>query len=607
MLDDDKLSKWIEQTVQSGDIPRKIVLQKIAKTLKKKKPYKKKKGFKYKGNGPQTRASLKIIPLGGCEEVGKNMTLFEYGNDIIILDMGFQFPEEDMLGVDYVIPDTSYLEGKEKNIKGVIITHGHLDHTGGIPYLVDQLGTPPFYGTKLTMGMVKKRLEEFDLSKKPRLNTINYNDTIKLGPFKVNFFHVSHSIPAGVGVVIETPQGILVHTGDFKFDFTPADEHPVDLSKIAELSQKNVIALFSDSTNAMKPGYTVSEKYIGETLDKVIKEADGRVIIASFSSLISRIQQIVNSAVKYKKKVFVSGRSMIDNIKIATELGYLKIPQGLVQKITKKTKLDSKDALILTTGSQGEAVSALTRISLNEHSQVKIKKGDTVVFSSSPIIGNEKAIKTVMNNLCRLGAKVISNQIMDVHTSGHACQEDLKLMITLVKPKYLVPVHGELYMRIAHKEVAESLGMPSENIFLMDNGDILEIYKGRMTKAKKPLDTSYILVDGLGVGDVGSQVIMDRQTMADNGVLLVIVPINKRNRKLKGKIDVISRGFMYAAEAEIVKEIAKISEEAYKTILKKNPKAKRGLVKKFITGKVDKFVHKKLERRPMILPIIIEQ
>lgn len=596
MINDDKLKKWIDQTIQGGDIPRKMVLQKIDNVLKKQ-PNK---------TFWQPQNILKVIPLGGCEEIGKNMTVIEYGNDIIIIDMGFQFPEEDMLGVDYVIPDVSYLEGKEKNIRGVLITHGHLDHTGGIPYLVDKLKFPPFYGTKLTMGLVQKRLEEFGLHRRTRLNTVTSDDSLKLGVFKISFFHVNHSVPDGVGIIVETPEGILVHTGDFKFDFTPADELPVDLSKIAELSEKNVLALFSDSTNATKPGYTVSEKVIGETLDKLIRDSRGRVIIASFSSLIGRIQQIINSAKKYNKQVFVSGRSMLDNIRIATELGYLKIPQGLVHKVTQKTKLDSPNALILTTGSQGEAVSALTRMSLNEHQQVKITKGDTVVLSSSPIIGNEKAIKTVINNLCRLGAKVISNQIMDVHTSGHAQQEDLKLMINLVRPKYLIPVHGELYMRIAHRDLAESIGIPKENIILMDNGDILEAKNRTINKSKKSLDTHYILIDGLGIGDTGSQVIMDRQIMAENGVLIIIIPVGRKGGKLRGRIDVISRGFMYLAETKLIREIESLTEKAYRDITAKNPKAKRGLIKKFITGKLDKFVHKTLDRRPMILPIIIE-
>ncbi|MEK9132173.1 MAG: ribonuclease J, partial [Patescibacteria group bacterium] len=387
---------------------------------------------------------LRVIPLGGLDEVGKNMMIFEYDRDILIVDMGLQFPEEDMLGIDYVIPDVSYLMNKLDRIRGILITHGHLDHIGGIPYLLAKLNFPPIFTAKLTIGMIQKKLVEFGLDKKARLHEIDPAKQLRLGSFAVDWFRVNHSIPDALGIILRTPAGTIVHTGDFKFDYTPAFQHPADYSKIAALAGQNVIALFSDSTNALKPGYTISEKKIGETLDEVIKTVSGRVIIATFSSLVGRIQQVINSAARYGRKVYLSGRSMADTVSIAQHLGYIKYPPGLVQPINKIGKTLDEHTLILTTGSQGEAVSALTRMALGDHQQITIKKGDTVVLSSSPIPGNERSIYTVINNIVRLGARVIFHQAMDIHTSGHAQREDLKLMINLIKPKNLVPIHGEL-------------------------------------------------------------------------------------------------------------------------------------------------------------------
>lgn len=559
------------------------------------------------GNGKVVSGVLRVIPLGGLDEVGKNMMVFEYERDIVIVDMGFQFPEEDMLGVDYVIPDVSYLMDKLDRIRGVLITHGHLDHIGAIPYLLPKLGFPPIFSAKLTIGLVRKRLEEFSLERKARLNEIEPNKQLRLGNFLIDWFRVNHSIPDGLGIILRTPAGTVVHTGDFKFDYTPVFQQPADYAKIASLGFQNVAALFSDSTNALKPGYTMSEKKIGETLDEIIKTARGRIVIAAFSSLIGRIQQIINSAGFYGRRVFLSGRSMADNISIAQRLQFIKAPPGLMHPINKIGKTKDEHALILTTGAQGEAMSALTRMSLGDHSQVSIKRGDTIVLSSSPIPGNERSIYTVINNLVRQGARVIFNQVMDVHTSGHAQREDLKLMINLVKPRCLVPVHGELFMRQAHAEIGRELGMAENRTLILENGDVMEIVKGEARKTHEKVSANYIMIDGKGIGDVGAQIIMDRQVMAENGVLVVLFTADAKTKKLVRDPEVISRGFIYMKEAqEIVNETIGVSKKAYQDAMERMPQARRGEIKAFIRGCLDRFSHRKIERHPLILPIMVE-
>ena len=536
--------------------------------------------------------------------------ILEYDKDIILIDLGFQFPEEDMLGVDYVLPDISYLDDKIDRIKGIVITHGHLDHVGGLPYVMQKLKFPPIYATKLTNGLIEKRLEEFGMLKQSSLRNVTKDDVIQLGQFNVSFFHVNHSIPDAVGVVVKTPAGNIVHTGDFKFDFTPSgDQLPPDFARIASIGSQDIAALFIDSTNALKPGYTVSEKKVGASLENVIKNTEGRVVIASFSSQIGRIQQIVNLAKKYGRTIFISGRSLADNIFISSKLGYLKVPTGLIQDIRKMGKVPEEKVIILTTGSQGEPTSALTRIALEDHPNVKVKKGDTIVLSSSPIPGNERAVTSVTNNLCKLGAHIINNQIMDVHTSGHAQQEDLKLMMNLVKAKNIVPVHGEFYMRHGNKEIAMSLGYHEKNAIMVENGGVIEVENGEAKATGETVETKYILVDGLGVGDIGAQVMMDRQTLAENGVLILVVSIDEKTRKVQKDVDVISRGFIYMQESEeLVKAISVMARDAYNKVLdKRGLETKRGDIKKYIKETVDKFVHQKIERHPLVLPIIIEQ
>lgn len=560
---------------------------------------------------PITKGKLKIIPLGGLNEIGKNMMALEYEDDIIIIDMGLEFPSEDMLGIDYVIPDVSYLEERKNRIKAIIITHGHLDHIGGIPYILPKLDFPPLYTLKLTMGLIEQRIEEFKQQKMAQLRVVEPKVPLKLGKFTITFFRVAHSIPDSTGIIIDTPAGKLVHTGDFKFDETPPRNiQKADIDVMESLGKQNVIALFCESTNALKPGHTMSEKEVGDTLDNLVQSIDGRIVLASFASQVGRIQQIIDIAIKHNRKLYVSGRSMSQNIEVCRRLGYLHFPQDTVHDIRKykADKQPDSQILILTTGSQGETVSALSRISHNSHPHIKAKKGDTIIVSSSPIVGNERAIFTVINNLCFLGAKVIHSQILDVHTSGHAKQDELVRMINYIKPKYLIPVHGEFFMRQGLQLLAqEKCQIPENRIILLQNGDVLNVEHGQVVKSKEVVETKYILIDGLGEGHAGSQVLMEREIMSQNGALIILIHIAKKTGQVKSNPDVISRGFIYMHESEeITKEIAKIAEDAYRKIRLKNPGAKRGDVKKYIQQVVDRYTHDKLERRPLIVPLIVE-
>lgn len=615
-MQEEKLTDWITKNI-GGAAGEKITFDKPAQNAQPAKtpvPARKGNGHRFPASlkkllphpSPR-RGALRVIPLGGLDEVGKNMMVFEFDRDIVIVDMGLQFPEEDMLGIDYVIPDVSYLMNKLDRIRGVLITHGHLDHIGALPYLLPKLNFPPVFSGKLTVGLMQKRLEEFGLKQKAKLHVVDPAKQFRLGNFIVDWFRVNHSIPDSMGLILRTPAGTVVHTGDFKFDYTPVFQAPADFAKIASLGSQNVIALFSDSTNALKHGHTISEKKIGENLDDLIKGAHGRIIIASFSSLIGRIQQVINSAVKYGRKVFISGRSMADNIAVAQQLQFLKVPPGILHPINKLGKTKDEHALILSTGSQGEAVSALARVALGDHPHLSIKRGDTVVLSSSPIPGNERSIFTVINNLVRLGAHVIFNQVMDIHTSGHGYVEELKLMISLVKPKYLVPQHGELFMRQAHAEIGRSLGMADKNVVIVENGDVLEIANGELRKGAERVTANYVMIDGKGVGDVGAQIIMDRQVMAENGVLIVLFTADAKTKKLLRDPEVISRGFIYMKESqEIVNETMALSKKAYEEAVERMKNAKRGELKAYIRGCLDRFSHRKIERHPLILPIIVE-
>ena len=566
-------------------------------------------GFKPKQGHKTMSSTLKVIPLGGLNEVGKNMTVFEYGQDIVIVDMGLQFPEMNMPGIDYIIPDVSYLDDKKKNIRGVIITHGHLDHIGGIPYLMERLGFPPIYTAKLTAGFIGKALEEFGLEKKTKLHSIDPDQAkLRLGQFDVGFFRVNHSIPDAMAVVLKTPAGTVVHTGDFKFDESPArDQKPADLQKIAKVGSDGVLALFSESTNALEPGHTMTETSIGFTLEQLIEQAKGRIIIASFSSLIGRIQQILDTAVRLDKKVFLSGRSMVNNLEIAKTLGYIHYPNGLVKDVRSIGGTPDEKSIVLTTGSQGEDSSALTRISNKEHQFIKIKPTDTVVISANPIIGNERAIVTVINNLAKLGAKVIHSRNMDVHVSGHGCQEDLKMMIDLIKPKYLIPIHGEYFMRQGHKTLALEMGMKDDNVILIENGDVLEIGSDKVHKSNQKVKVEPVLIDGYGVGDIGTQILSERTKMSENGIVVVLITVNAKTKKLLCDPDIISRGFVFLKTSEeIIEEMRKVAAAAYREITKKRADLKRGEIKHYIASRIEKSTVAQLDRNPLILPVIVE-
>lgn len=555
------------------------------------------------------KGKLKIIPLGGLNEVGKNMTVIEYENDIIVLDMGLEFPSEDLLGIDYVIPDITYLEQNKKRIKGIFITHGHLDHIGGIPYILPKLDFPPVYGTRLTLGLISKRGDEFKHDKLMQLRVMNPGESVKMGQIIVRFIRVTHSIPDSVAILVETPAGKIVDTGDFKFDDTPArPEDKADIPALEALGKQNILALFCESTNALKPGHSMSEKEVGETLEKLVRETPGRLIIASFASQIGRMQQIVDAAEKNNRQIFVSGRSMLTNLEISAKLGYLKLKQGQIKDIRQYRNIPDKQTLILTTGSQGEAVSALSRIADNEHPHVKARKGDTIVLSSSPIIGNEKAISSIINKLAILGADVIHNQLMDVHTSGHGKQDELARMINYVKPQYLVPIHGEYYMRKGLGDLAKArFKLADERIIMIQNGDVLLGANGKMEKSNETVETKYILIDGSGEGTVGSNVQFDREIMSQNGVAVILLYINRKTGKPVKEPDVITRGFIYMHESEqITQEIIKIASAAYKTIVSKNIGANRKDIKRYIQQSVDRFTSNTLERRPLIVPLIIE-
>ena len=556
-----------------------------------------------------SRQNLRIIPMGGVEEIGENMTAIEYGDDIVIIDMGLAFPDDTMPGIDYIIPDTKWLEENRKRIRGVIITHGHLDHIGAVPYILPKLGDPPVYTMALTAGFVKKRLEEFGLLGRSQINVLTKDDVLPLGNFKIRFFRLNHSIPDSMGLCITTPVGQIVYATDWKFDHTPVDGKPTEFDKIAKFGAEGVLLLMSDSTNAIKPGYCASERELGITIDRTFSEIKGRIIFANFSTSISRIQQVFNSAAKYNRKVIVTGRSMVNNIEIALSLGYIKIQPKIIIKSEMAKKYPDNQIVILTTGSQGEEGAGLARIARGDHKTIKIKKGDTAIISASPIPGNERAVAVVMSNLTRLGAHVIYNKMLDIHTSGHAHQEELKLMIALVKPKYFMPIHGEHHMIITHAELAQTMGIPQERIFSLDNGQILEITSAGEAKVSEDpkIASGYVFIDGLGVGDVGEVVIRDRQVMAQDGMFVIIMSLDRRTGKLVNQPDIISRGFIYMKGnddliREVKHEVRKIVESKGKEKLEPNWAYLRNLIR----DEIGEYLYKKTERRPMVLPVVIE-
>ncbi len=548
------------------------------------------------------KKGVKIIPLGGLEQIGMNITAFEYEDSIIVVDCGLSFPEDDMLGIDLVIPDVTYLKDNISKVKGFVITHGHEDHIGSLPYVLKDINVP-IYATKLTIGIIENKLKEHNLLKSTKRKVIKYGQSINLGCFRIEFIRTNHSIADAASLAIFTPAGIIVHTGDFKVDYTPVFGSTIDLPRFAELGKKGVLALMCESTNVERPGYTMSERTVGKTFDNIFAEnSKNRIIVATFASNVDRIQQIVNSAEKYDRKVVIEGRSMVNIITTASELGYITIPNNLLIDIEQMKNYPDERIVLITTGSQGEVMAALPRMAASIHKKVSIKPGDTVIFSSTPIPGNEKSVFKVINDLSMKGAKVI---FQDTHVSGHACQEEIKLIYALTKPKYAIPIHGEYRHLIKHKELAQTMGVQKDNVFVISSGDVLELSDEKAGVVGK-VPAQGIFVDGLGVGDVGNIVLRDRQHLSENGLLIVVVTLEKYTNQVLAGPDIVSRGFVYVRESEnLMDEARNVVSDALEKCLSKNT-TDWGKMKNEIKDSLSDYLWKKTKRNPMILPIIME-
>lgn len=545
---------------------------------------------------------VRIIPLGGLEQIGMNITAIECEDSIIVVDCGLAFPTDDMLGIDLVIPDISYLENNIEKVKGFVITHGHEDHIGALPYILQKINVP-VYGTKLTIGLIENKLKEHNLMKTTKRKIVRHGQTINLGCFRVEFIKINHSIVDAAALAIFSPAGVIVHTGDFKIDYTPVFGDAVDLQRFAELGKKGVLALMCDSTNAIRSGFTASERTVGRTFDAIFAEhATSRIIVATFSSNVDRVQQIINSAYKYGRKVVIEGRSMVNVIGTASELGYIKIPDGTLIDIEQMKNYTDEQTVLITTGSQGETMAALSRMASHLHRKVSIKPNDVVIFSSHPIPGNEKAVSKVINELAQQGAEVISQ---DTHVSGHACAEEIKLMYALLHPKFALPVHGEYRHLMANRNIAQSMGVPKERILIMSSGDVVELDKDSC-RVVDHVQAGGILVDGLGVGDVGNIVLRDRQNLAQNGIIIVVLSLEKYTGQLLAGPDIVSRGFVYVRESEdLLEEANNIVDEAVQDCLRRHV-SDWGKIKNEIRDSLSDFLWKRMKRSPMILPIIME-
>jgi len=549
---------------------------------------------------------LIIFALGGVGEIGKNMYVVQYGNDIVVVDAGLKFPEEEMLGIDVVIPDITYLLENRDKVRAILVTHGHEDHIGGLPYVLKQLNVP-VYATKLTLGLIENKLKEAGLLGDTKRILIHAESEVQLGSIRASFFKTNHSIPDSVGVCLDTPEGSVVHTGDFKFDHTPVNDQYADLQRIAEIGKRGVLALLSDSTNAERPGFTPSESNIGKELIDIFRNAKQRVVVATFASNVHRIQQIIDAAMETRRKMTVVGRSMVNIVSIASELGYLHVPEGMLIEPEEVNKLPADRVVILSTGSQGEPMSALTRMARSTHRKVDILPGDTVVISATPIPGNERYVGRTVDELMRLGAYVIygPGSVSGVHVSGHGSQEELKLMLNLVRPKFFIPIHGEYRMLRHHAMLAEAVGIDKENIFLLDNGDTVEFQNGSARKAGK-LPAGNVLIDGLGVGDVGNIVLRDRKLLSQDGILVVVVTLSKQDGAIMSGPDIISRGFVYVRESEgLLEEANKIVSGTLQKLMSENVNEWASL-KTNVKDALGRFLYEQTRRRPMILPIIME-
>ena len=550
-------------------------------------------------------AKLRVIPLGGLSEIGKNLTVLEYANDIIIIDCGLGFPDEDMLGVDLVIPDISYLEANRDKIRGIVLTHGHEDHIGAIPYVLRSIN-PPIYGTKLTLGIIQNKLAEHQLPYEPSLQCVEAGDVVRLGVFSVEFIHANHSIADACCLAITTPLGVVVHTGDFKLDLTPIDGEMLNVTRLGELGKKGVLLLMCESTNAERPGFTPSERKVGKSLEHIFTtNPDKRIVIATFSSNVHRVQQIINTSAKHKRRVAITGRSMIGIVKAAVELGYMTVPEGVLVDINEIRRFKPEELTLITTGTQGEPMSALHRMAFSDHAQVTLGRNDLVILSSSPIPGNEKLVGRVINELTKNGVSVLHDSSVEVHVSGHACQEELKLMQALTRPRYFMPVHGEYRHLAANRELAIDMGMEDQNIFISDIGKVLEIdRKGARFAGTVP--AGKVLVDGYGVGDVGNIVLRDRRHLAQDGLIVVVMSVDTSAKLLLAPPDVISRGFVYVREAEeLMEEIRSVAVQSITACLERGDSVDRMELKTRVRDDLSKFLYAKTKRKPMVLPVIM--
>ena len=552
----------------------------------------------------ESKKKIKVIPLGGLGEVGKNITVIEYGEEIIVVDCGMTFPDSEMYGIDVVIPDVTYLVNNKERVKGFFITHGHEDHIGAIPYILKQVNVP-IYSTNLTIGLIQNKLEEHKMLDIVELNVVKPGDTIALEKLKVEFIRVNHSIADSCALAIHTPLGIVVHTGDIKVDFTPVDGKVIDLQRLAKIGKQGVLLLMADSTNACHPGYTMSEKTVGETLDNLFSKGTGRIIVATFASNIHRLQQIINSSIKYGRKIAFSGRSMEKISEVAIKLGYLDMPEGLLIDLKDLKLYNSNQITIVTTGSQGEPMSALTRMASSTHKNIQIEKDDMIIISANPIPGNEKAVSKVINELTQKGANVIYKSIEEIHVSGHACEQELKLIQSILKPKYFMPVHGEYKHLRKHILIAEEVGLEKEKSFILENGDVLSLNRKSACISGR-VQAGNILVDGIGIGDVGNIVLRDRKNLSKDGIINIIVAIEKESRSIVSGPDIVTRGFVYVRESEeLVKQIKEISYDSILSSIDKNI-FKWSEIKNNIRSDVGLFIYSKTKRKPIIVPIIME-
>ena len=548
-------------------------------------------------------SKLRIIPLGGLEQIGMNITAFEFEDSIVVVDCGLSFPEDDMLGIDLVIPDITYLKNNAHKVKGFVITHGHEDHIGALPYVLKELNVP-VYATRLTIALIEHKLKEHNLLKSVKRKVVKHGQSINLGKFRIEFIKTNHSIADASALAIYSPAGIVVHTGDFKVDYTPVFGDAIDLQRFGEIGKKGVLALMCDSTNAERKGFTMSERTVGKTFDNIFAEhKNTRIIIATFASNVDRVQQIINSAYKYGRKCVVEGRSMVNVISTAAELGYLNVPENTLIELDQMKNYPDEQMVLITTGSQGESMAALSRMAADVHKKVTIMPGDTIIFSSNPIPGNEKSVSKVINELTAKGANVI---FQDAHVSGHACQEELKLIYSLVKPKYAIPVHGEYRHLKANAGIARMLGIPKDNIFILKSGNVLEVSE-KEAKVVDNVHTGEILVDGLGVGDVGNIVLRDRQHLAEDGIMIVVLTLEKGSNQLLAGPDIVSRGFVYVRESEsLMEEARKVLTDAVEDCLTHQRNADWSKIKLVIRDTMNDFIWKRTKRRPMILPIIMD-